>query len=423
MQLPGLPPALLQAIAAAAGGRRIALVGGAVRDLLRHRVHNDPWSGLPDLDLVVEGKASELADPAASPYPAPALAEELRRQLGPEQIPVIRPHGRFGTVELEVRLCGSDGWMLDIASARRETYPCPAENPVVQLGLLEDDLARRDFTVNAMALLLDADGCGVELLDPHGGQADLAERRLRFLHGESLRDDPTRLLRAARYAARLGFQLDPESQEQARSVLSDWPWLWRLGGPSEQAPAALGTRLRMELELLLEREPWPQALSLLQTWGGLGLLDPDLQRDRHWRRRLHWARRLSLPPLVALLSAASDPLALAERLQLPHGQQRCLSQWLSLRSELPAAALAQAWLPSRWCALLESHRFSPQAVALALVAGDGNRRPLLHWWWRWRHVKPPITASELMAREGLMPGPQLGIRLGQLRAECLDQSG
>ena len=423
MQLPGVPQGLLQALVAAAGGRRVALVGGAVRDLLLHRVHNDPWRGLPDLDLVVEGTAEEIAADAADRRPAPALAQALRDQLGADQVPSLCEHGRFGTVEVELRLPGAGTWLLDIASARQERYPEPAENPVVRLGRLDDDLARRDFTVNAIALLLDGDGSGVHLLDSHGGQADLAARQLRLLHSGSLRDDPTRLLRGARYAARLGFELAPESVAQAREVIGRWPWPWRPGDPTGEAPPALGTRLRMELELLLEREPWPEALRALQSWGGLALLDAQLQADDAWRRRLHWAQRLQVPLPAALLAAASDPLAVAERLQLPHRQHRLVAQFLELEQRFQQAGLLDAEArprsPAQWCELLEAPGLSPEAVALAVAADAAHRRPLLRWLLQWRHVKAPITAAELMA-SGVRPGPELGACLKRARALLLD---
>lgn len=417
MQLPGVPPALLQQLVAAAGGRRLALVGGAVRDHLLHRLHNDPWRGLPDLDLVVEGTAEEIA---ANTPPAPSLAAALRRALGPEGVPVITEHGGFGTVAVELHLPDGGIWLLDLASARQEHYPEPAENPVVRLGRLEDDLARRDFSVNAIALLLDADGRGVHLLDPHGGQADLQTRRLRLLHPGSLRDDPTRLLRAARYAARLGLDLDAPSLVQVRSTLAIWPWSWRHGDPPSLAPPALGTRLRMELELLLEREPWRSALEMLQRWGGLRLLDDALQDDRDWPKRLHWAHKLGLQPSPALIIGGAYPLALAERLQLPHRQQHLLAQVLKLRCRLAEVSPAPS-CPSAWCALLENPGLAPEAVALALAAGSRPRGPLLRWLACWRHVKAPISASELMVQEGLQPGPRVGERLRQLRAEQLDQ--
>ncbi|WP_094559078.1 CCA tRNA nucleotidyltransferase [Synechococcus sp. 8F6] len=401
MDIPGLPPSLLRQLAAAAADCRVALVGGAVRDLLLHRVHNDPWRGLPDLDLVVEGQASAFVSRLAQRLPAAALL-------------AAREHGAFGTVELEVVIDGQPV-LLDVASARAETYPVPAENPRVTLGGLEDDLARRDFSINAMALDL---GSG-QLLDPHGGQLDLQQRRLRLLHAASILDDPTRLVRGARYAARLGLELEPASAAQARATLAAWPWGWRLGDPPGQAPAALGTRLRMELELLLEREPWLAALTALQRWGALALLDPALQADGTWPRRLRWAERLGLPPLAALVAAARDPLALAERLQLPHRQHRLLVQWLELRRRLQERQGEDLpVLAEHWCALLEAPGCSPDAVALALACGIGPRRPLLRWWLRWRQVKAASTAADLLAA-GLRPGPELGQKLRELRAERL----
>ena len=180
----------------------------------------------------------------------------------------------------------------------------------------------------------------------------------------------------------------------------------------------------MELELLLEREPWPLALAALQRWGGLALLDGQLQRDGRWLRRLRWAQRLELPLLAALVLGGSEPLELAERLQLPHRQHKLLAQVLELQRRLGAEAVtvaSRAHSPSWWCALLEAPGLSPEAVALALAAGIGPRRPLLRWWGRWRHVHAPLTASQLMAEEGLQPGPALGERLRQLRAARLDE--
>jgi poly(A) polymerase len=300
----------------------------------------------------------------------------------------------------------------------------------VRYGSLDDDLARRDFTINAMALLLvpchGDPACPPDascLLDPHGGQRDLARRQLRFLHAASVRDDPTRVLRGARYVARLGFTLAPESLQQLQSTLAIWPWGWRPGDPPGQAPSALGTRLRMELELLLEREAWGRALTALQGWGALRLFDARIQVDRTWPRRLAWAQRFGLPLPAALVAGAADPLALAERLQLPHRQHKLLSQWLLLRQRLADAASALADGPaaaSQWTQLLESPGLSAEAVALALACGGTWRRPLLRWWLRWRHVRSPLSAEDLLA-QGMTPGPQLGMRLRQARLEAIDQ--
>lgn len=418
LTLPGVPETLLAELVRAAAPDRLALVGGAVRDLLLHRVHNDPWRGLPDLDLVVEGTAQAPGDVA----PAQRLARRLLQALGPERLVRCQEHGSFGTVELELRLDTGD-LLLDVASARQESYAQPGANPQVRFGSLAADLARRDFTINAMALHLET-GAGptpsLALLDPHDGQGDLARRQLRFLHPASLRDDPSRILRGARYAARLGFSLAPEAAAQLETTLAAWPWPWRPGDPPELAPPALGTRLRMELELLLERENWRTALAALQRWRALPLLDGALQADRQWRRRLHWAERLELPRPAALVIAAADPLALAERLQLPQRWRRLLTETLALRQQLMDAQLPTTAAPSQWAALLEGPGTSAAAVALLLAWGQGPRRPLLRWWLRWRHLGSEVSAAELIA-SGVPPGPGLGERLRQLRAERLDR--
>ena len=412
-----MPPSLPPLLAAAAAGDRLALVGGAVRDLLLHRVHHDPWQGVPDLDLVVEPAVVEAGDPPVAP--AHRLARRLIQRLGSAGVLTYQEHTAYGTAELELNLAEGP-LLLDLASARHEVYPAPGENPRVVFGSLAEDLARRDFTINAMALMVG--DAGTTLLDPHGGQADLGSRQLRLLHGASLQDDPTRIVRGARYAARLGFTLAPESLEQWTTTLARWPWAWRPGDPPALAPPALATRLRMELDLLLGREPWRAGLEALQSWGALELLDPDLQRDRRWPWRLRHAERMGLPLLPALVLAAGDPLALAERLQLPHRHQQLLAQARVLGQRLAALDPDQAptlWAPSRWCDLLEAPGVTAEAVALVAAAGGPWRRPLLRWWWRWRHLGSPRTASSLI-EAGLAPGPQLGQRLRQLRAERLD---
>ena len=419
MQIPDVPPQLLAALVEAAAGQRLALVGGVVRDLLLHRHHQDPWRGLPDLDLVVEGQAADFVDRL------PLALEQRLDQAVPLR---LQGYGRYGTFALQLELPERLGgrWLLDVASARQESYPECGENPQVRPGTLEQDLARRDVTVNAMALELRSSDLSEDLtlLDPHGGVADLAQRQLRFLHPASLRDDPTRLVRAARYAARLGFQLSSPALQQAREVMDQWPWGWCYGNPPDQAPASLGTRLRMEMELMLQREAWRKGLAALQAWGGLALLDPALQADGGWRCRLVWAERLGLPLLLALVLGADNPEALARRLQLPARQQTLLAQAMSLCQQLVTIERGEEpWpeRPSAWTHLLEQSGRPPQAVALALAAGARPRRPLLHWWAVWRHVPPPHDAASLLA-QGWLPGKGLGEELRRQRAQVLDRT-
>ena len=170
-------------IVVAAAAEPVYVVGGAVRDLLLGR-------GRADLDLVVIGDAAALA-----------------ARLGAEPV----EHERFATAKVEL-----EGHEVDIAGARTETYPNPGALPVVApADSIEADLSRRDFSVNAMAIPLRGEP---RLLDLHGGEEDLGAGLLRVLHPASFRDDPTRAIRAARYAARLDFELEPETAALIRAT-------------------------------------------------------------------------------------------------------------------------------------------------------------------------------------------------------------
>ena len=405
--LPGIPAALIASLVEQAQlecGDRLALVGGAVRDAMLHQVHRDPWRELPDLDFLLEGSCA-------------AFVQCLQDRFGCEHVSELQLHQQFGTAELVF-----DGVQLDVASARTEIYPAPGENPVVQPGSIEQDLARRDFTVNAMALVFQADG-SQQLCDPHCGREHLAKRQLAFLHQTSVADDPTRIVRGARYAARLGFDLAPDALLQVQSTLAVWPWLWRFGDPVDAVPPALGTRLRMELELLLEREPWHEALTLLKQWTAMPLLDWGLQQDPRLCRRFVQATRFDLPALAVLVAAASDPVSLASRLQIPKQQQIWIEGLVDLRYWLAHELMQQDWTgwgALEWTQCLEKKRWLPEVVALAVLDNTPFRRPLLRWWGRWRHVTSPVCARELIA-QGMCPGPDLGHALRRLREQKLQQ--
>ena len=401
MDLPAVPSALLDALKAAAteaGVPRLALVGGVVRDLLLHQRHGRPWTGVPDLDWVVEGSAAHLAD-------------VLQERCGTERVSGVQHHGQFGTVALNL-----DGVLLDLATARQEHYPGPAQNPMVQPGSLAADLVRRDLTINAMAL----DLMSGELIDLHGGQSDLAAGRLQFLHPGSISDDPTRVIRAARYGARLGIDLGSEALEQVGATVAAWPWAWHVGNAPETAPPALASRLRMELERLLDHEPWPIALDLLESWQAMALVDPCLQRDPERTRRLRWGQRLGLPLMTALLAAAADPGAVARRLQIPGQQQQWLERLPSLQGWLASHPLSIKASPDAWTTALERGGWPPQTVALMVTLRPAAWRPLLRWWGRWRHISSPQSARQLIA-EGWQPGPGLGEELRRRRSVLLDQ--
>ena len=177
----------------------------------------------------------------------------------------------------------------------------------------------------------------------------------------------------------------------------------------------------MELERLLEREPWPQALDLLEQWQALPLLDPQLQNDPGRTQRLHWARRLGLPLMPALLLGAADPVAVAQRLQIPGKQQQWLQQCGALRDWLVQTPPSLEASPSIWSTALEQQGWQPEAVALAVTLRPKQWKPLLRWWGRWRRIQAPQTARDLIAA-GWQPGPAIGEELRRQRSAAQDRS-
>jgi tRNA nucleotidyltransferase (CCA-adding enzyme) len=325
-----------------AGGDPVYLVGGAVRDLLLGR-------GRADIDLVVEGDAAALAS-----------------RLGAE----VTAHERFGTAKLTL-----EGHEVDIASARTEAYPHPGALPLVgPAHHLEADLQRRDFTINAMAIPLRGEP---RLIDPHGGQADLAARQLRVLHGGSFIDDPTRAIRAARYAARFGFELEAGTAELLRA-------------------ADLGTvsadRREAELMRLAGEASAPRAFALLAEWGLVEMRDggveltalvDELLRAEPWKD--------AAPRGRALYAAALGPEAGEADLAAGHPER-----------------------PSDAVALASGH--DPVELVLARAQGAGWLDRYLE---EWRGVRLSIDGEDLVAA-GVPPGPALGRGLREALRRKLD---
>jgi tRNA nucleotidyltransferase (CCA-adding enzyme) len=347
----------------------VSAVGGAVRDALL---------GLPpgpEIDLVVEGDALPLA-------------ERIGRALGARVV----SHPRFGTARIET----PHGGCVDLVSARRESYASPGVLPSVSPGTLADDLARRDLSVNAMALRLSGARRG-ELVDPHGGVADLEAGLVRLLRPDGFEEDPSRLVRAARYAARLGFALAPETEAAARAVAP------RLGTGSG--------RTADELRRLLDEPSAPDALALL---AGLGV--PWIAPDPHAALEAVDAAlaRPDAPdlPVWALRLGEGVAAEAAEGAALP-GWARALAREVAAGAEL-AGHLRSAAAPSEVDALL---RGSPPATAVGALAAGAEE--VARWWSGDRDREPAVRGADLV-RAGVPPGPAIGRALAAVRAAVLD---
>lgn len=352
-------------------GEDVAVVGGMVRDALLGRPHPD------DVDLVVEGDA-------------PALAHRLAVALGVR----LSVHTRFGTAVLDLPL--PHGGHIDLITARRERYPRPGALPEVEPGDLRDDLARRDFTVNAMAVGISGSRAGV-LLDPWDGERDLERGLVRALRTGAFREDPSRVVRAARYAARLGFALHEDTRREAEDAAAALDW----------ASSRVGEELR---RLLSEPDPGP-AVDLLRLLGAPGLRPDAGDRLRRLDAAASHPQAPPLPLWALRLGAAMEPAA-AAAIAVP-GWARALAAEATQGEDL-AGALRDADRPSRLDALLGAAR---PATAVGALAAGAEAVP--GWWEHHRDRAVDVTGADLVAA-GIRPGPAIGRALRALRAAVLD---
>jgi tRNA nucleotidyltransferase (CCA-adding enzyme) len=377
MQLAGSVAARLE--------QKLYLVGGVVRDLLLKRENID-------LDLVAEGDAIKLA-------------EELAKLKNGKVI----AHSRFNTAKIRW-----NKWSVDIAATRAETYEKPGALPTIQCGgAIENDLIRRDFTINAMAVYLDPLHYG-ELIDLYRGRNDLEKGKIRVLHDYSFRDDATRIWRAVRYEQRLDFKLESHTRDLLKKDIA-------------YLDTISGDRIRHELELVLEEERPEKALLRENELGILARMCPGLEADDWLAKKIAKARAISQPycPPEELYLAfliyrlkSRDLEGLIVYLKFPRSVAQTLRDALKLKNEL--IPLAEPGLPSsRIYRCL--HPYSQTAVLANLIV---NELPLVRerielYLNKLRHVQTFLTGDDLV-NIGVASGPRIGEVLERLREARLD---
>jgi tRNA nucleotidyltransferase (CCA-adding enzyme) len=363
-------------------GQPAYLVGGFVRDALLNRPVND-------FDIVIEGDAIKLG-------------KLLVKEYGGKLI----PHTAFKTATWHTKLA-SNGF-LDLITARSEAYEHPGALPTVRASTIEDDLRRRDFTINAMAMRLEGIHFG-ELVDPLNGRDDLKNGVIRVLHPRSFIDDPTRMLRAVRYEERYSFQIEVETRklinQEARAVLSQLS----------------GERLRHEFDLMFGEENLESMLARSADLELMNAVHPALPWDDVVRERFS---RLTETP------ARTHVLWAVWLMGLSQPEIRSLGKRLHFTAETLKCALAASTIfhqldsfgefrPSQCVEQLE--KMPDDAVfAVAMSISYGKPRVMLESYLsKWRYIKPATTGDDLKA-DGITPGPKYKEILQRLRAAWLD---
>jgi len=401
-------------------GWHLYLVGGAVRDLLLAQAASGTLM-IKDIDLVVDG-FHKSADVGAGVELAKAL-----QQLYPAAR--LEIHGAFQTAALlwhkDPEL---DSLWVDIATARTEFYPYPAANPEVEASSIRQDLYRRDFTINAIALRLTTPRSG-ELLDFFGGLLDLQARQIRVLHPNSFIEDPTRIYRGVRFAIRFGFQIEPQTEEFIRYAINSGVYD-RTAQENSKTPA-LQTRLKTELKHILDAPYWKSALQLLDNLGALQCIHPTLKLDAELLRQLrllerclrrfdaeqtliHWEMRLEA--LIAHL-APQYRAKVAKNLQLQEDSIKRLQNLASAQTEV-MESLPKCQSPSQVMQLLRQYDL-PMLILIAVQSPRSLRHQIWEYLTVLANVQPLLNGNDLK-KLGYTPGPQYRQILDDVVAATLD---
>jgi tRNA nucleotidyltransferase (CCA-adding enzyme) len=425
----------------------VELVGGAVRDLLLGLAPRE-------LDVVVDGDARAFAaalarrlDVRAATDPRERREPGERRESGARHEPACELiyHERFGTAQVVW-----ESGEIDVAMRRGETYPSPGALPAVAPGTPEQDLARRDFAINAIAVALGPERRG-RLRAVAGALEDLAARRLRVLHDHSFLEDPTRLLRLARYKARLGFEVDPHTAALAGAAID-----------SGALETVSGERLGAELRLAFAEADPVDALAEMDRMGVLQAWEPGVSFDEHVVRTaleiLPEDGSKSVMLAAALLLELTDrpdgngtDRPDGHRTDGPDGNGRDGLDGPDTESSMPGflhdlqlpsgdarrafgAAVSAAFVidnidsAETAAELLELTLGTPvESLALAAAvcdmrAGPGSRgRRIVDEWLRERrHIEPQVTGDDLIAA-GVPEGPEVGARLQESYRLLMEQ--
>jgi tRNA nucleotidyltransferase (CCA-adding enzyme) len=365
----------------------VYLVGGTVRDILL---------GEPnfDVDIAVEGDAI-------------ALARSVADALGGR----VRAHRKFGTA---VVLYGEDR-RVDVVTARTEFYDAPAALPSVEHATIREDLFRRDFTINAMAVSLKGDDFG-RLVDPFHGRRDLEAKTIRVLHNLSFIDDPTRIFRAIRYESRHGFGMDEHTQRLARGTIE-------MGLVGDLSSA----RLRDELIALLEEGDAGASVLRLAELGAGQAIHPHLAADVEAVELLERLRALNerygtaIPAWRLALAALARRLPPDEiydwlrRLKVQRRDAERIAWAVTVGPRLVERLQGDAPEPSEIVALAEP--YAPDAPLFALALSDPQ--PLHDYFERLRDVRLEVSGADL-AQLGIGESPQVGEILAELRRRKLN---
>ena len=378
---------------------KVAFVGGYIRDLLITKFHKQVFPKPVDIDIVIEGSSV-------------SLAKFIKQNISNVEICLIKEFNLYNTVELNI-----NDLKIDIASARKEIYSAPGLNPKVINATIEEDLQRRDFTINAIAFEVSTK----KVYDLYQGIPDIKGKELHLLHENSIADDPSRLIRCAKYATRLGFNISRESLKQSQATVSKWPWKTSKNQDKIIFPPAISIRIRMELSEIYKYDNLKKVIPLLEKWEIISILNKSIQVNNKFIRGLNWMKKLHGNYILFLLKNAEDLDKVCQRFFINNKEKKIMEDYLDMKKILESKKDKYLYFsPSRWTEFIEDRNLDEETVKLLICDGGLFWRPFFKWLFIYKFIKSKKD-GELLKKEGWKPGKEMGKEIKRLRYLEIDK--
>ncbi len=381
------------------GNVKVAIVGGYIRDLLITKIHKKPFFNPLDIDIVTEGSSVELA-------------KFIKKNISNVKLCLIKEFEIYDTVELNI-----NNLKIDIASARKENYEAPGLNPIVKHTNIEEDLKRRDFSINAIAFELSQQ----EIYDFFDGIKHIQEKELHFLHENSIKDDPSRLIRCARYASRLGFKISNNSLQQSQRIVNRWPWEVLKDDTKSRFPPGISIRIRMELSEIYKHDNLAEIVSLLNDWKVISILNKNISFNGEFLKGLKWNKKLKGNYILYLLKNSENLELTCQRFFINSKEKKTLKEYLKITTQLENEKEQFLYFtPSNWTEFIETNNLDEETVKLLICSRGLFWKSFFKWLFIYKFIKAK-KSGKLLKSEGWQPGKAMGDEIQRLRYIEIDK--
>jgi len=377
---------------------KIAFVGGYIRDLLINKIHKLKSITPLDIDLVIEGSAI-------------SLAKFIKKNIKDVEICLIKEFEIYNTVELNI-----NNLKIDIASAREEIYESPGLNPVVKETTILQDLKRRDISINAIAFEIPTK----QIHDLFEGINHIKKKEIHLLHKNSIKDDPSRLLRCAKYSSRLNFKITQSSLAQSQQTIKSWPWIYKYKKNKFVFPPGISIRIRMELSEIIKFDNLSKIISKLNSWRVIALLNRDIKINHQFTRGLHWIKKLNGNEILFLIKDSTSDELLFERLYINKKDRKIINEYKVIKSKFEKdIEKFKYFSASNWTAFIEDNNLDPETIKLLISDSLLFWRELLRWLLFYRFIKSSKN-GKILKEEGWEEGKNIGDEIKRLRYINID---